>query len=129
MEEWKSCRIFICMIHILLHFIVPLGIAFLFFRSKWKMAFIWMILTMLVDLDHVVADPVYDPDRCSIGFHPLHTIPYILGYFFTFLSTWGYMHFYEKREDGTEFVNIRTVHWVALGLIIHMALDALDCIF
>jgi len=27
---------------------------------------------MLVDLDHLLATPVPDPTRCSIGFHPLH---------------------------------------------------------
>ena len=34
-----------------------------------------MMATMLVDLDHLFADPIYDPDRCSIGFHPLHQYP------------------------------------------------------
>ena len=29
--------------------------------------------TMLVDLDHLLATPLYNPDRCSLGFHPLHT--------------------------------------------------------
>ena len=32
-----------------------------------------MLLTMVVDLDHLLATPVYDPDRCGIGFHPLHS--------------------------------------------------------
>lgn len=32
-----------------------------------------MLLTMLVDLDHLLATPIFDPDRCSIGFHPLHS--------------------------------------------------------
>ncbi len=32
-----------------------------------------MLATMLIDLDHLLADPVYDPARCSIGFHPLHS--------------------------------------------------------
>ena len=27
---------------------------------------------MFVDLDHLLANPIYDPCRCSIGFHPLH---------------------------------------------------------
>ena len=35
---------------------------------------------MLVDLDHLLADPIYDPERCSIGFHPLHSIPAIVVY-------------------------------------------------
>lgn len=28
---------------------------------------------MLVDLDHLLANPVFDPNRCSIGFHFLHS--------------------------------------------------------
>ncbi len=28
---------------------------------------------MLVDLDHLLAVPIFDPNRCSINFHPLHT--------------------------------------------------------
>ena len=26
----------------------------------------------LIDLDHFLADPIFDPNRCSIGFHLLH---------------------------------------------------------
>ncbi len=33
-----------------------------------------MLATMAIDLDHLLADPIFDPNRCSIGFHPLHTI-------------------------------------------------------
>jgi hypothetical protein len=35
---------------------------------------------MLVDLDHLFANPVFDPNRCSIGFHPLHSIYAIIIY-------------------------------------------------
>ena len=60
------------MLHIGLHFIVPLLVAYLFFTKNWKFAFLIMIATMVVDLDHLLADPIYSPTRCSIGFHPLH---------------------------------------------------------
>ena len=44
-----------------------------------------MFSTMLVDLDHVFARPIFDPHRCSIGFHPLHSYVaigiYVLGLF------------------------------------------------
>lgn len=66
------------MIHILLHFAVPLLVALAFYRDRWKNATLIMVATMLVDLDHLLADPIYDPQRCSIGFHPLHTILAIL---------------------------------------------------
>lgn len=67
-----------------------------------------MLATMLVDLDHLLARPIYDPERCSIGFHPLHTAPAIVGYALLAFP--------------------RTTRLVGLGLIIHMALDALDCV-
>ena len=41
-----------------------------FIRASW--------LGWLIDLDHLLADPVYAPDRCSIGFHPLHTAPAVV---------------------------------------------------
>ena len=39
-----------------------------------------MLAANLIDLDHLLADPIFDPDRCSIGFHPLHTMPAALTY-------------------------------------------------
>ena len=66
-----------------------------------------MIATMLVDLDHLLAQPMYDPNRCSIGFHPLHTWPAILVYAGL---TWP-----------------KKTRWIGVGLLIHMALDGLDC--
>ena len=65
--------------------------------------------TMLVDLDHLLANPIYDPTRCSIGFHPLHTeIPIFI---YLLLS------FFPKTR------------LIGLGLLIHMALDSIDCQF
>jgi hypothetical protein len=66
-----------------------------------------MIATMLVDLDHLLAIPIYDAGRCSIGFHPLHTLVPILVY--------GVFCFVPK------------LRYVGIGLIAHMALDAIDC--
>ena len=52
----------------ILHIIVPLVISVIFFRQNWKVSFVIMMLTMVVDIDHLLADPIYDPNRCSIGF-------------------------------------------------------------
>ena len=41
---------------------------------------------MLVDADHLLASPIFDPSRCSIGFHPLHTLPAMAVY--AGLSLW-----------------------------------------
>ncbi len=95
------------MLHIVLHFLVPAVVAGLFFREQWLKAYLIMIATMLVDLDHLLADPIYDPDRCSIGFHPLHSYVAV-GIYFILL-------FFQKTR------------LVGLGLVIHMVLDFIDC--
>lgn len=66
-----------------------------------------MIATMLVDLDHLLSSPIYDPSRCSIGFHPLHQPLLIIGYLALCLA------------PKTKLIGI--------GLTIHMCLDAIDC--
>ncbi len=68
-----------------------------------------MVSTMLVDIDHLLADPVYDASRCSIGFHPLHTFFPIVLY------------------TGLSFVKKYHLNYIGIGLLIHMALDAIDC--
>lgn len=73
-------------LHYSLHFIVPLFIAILFFREKWKKVYLIFLASMLIDLDHLLATPIFEENRCSINFHPLHTywamMVYILGLFF-----------------------------------------------
>ena len=93
--------------HYTLHFLTPGLLAWLFFRSQWKRAWLIMLATMLVDLDHLLATPVFDPDRCSIGFHPLHTYPAI-GVYFVLLV----------------FPKTRIL---AVGLLFHMLTDWQDC--
>lgn len=113
------------MIHIVLHFTVPLLVALIFFRSRWRNAAVIMIATMLVDADHLLADPIYDSTRCSIGFHPLHTITAIVLYAFLFIVPLVV----GRKADGKKWQpTARILHVVGLGLLIHMALDWLDCI-
>ncbi|MEM8594008.1 MAG: DUF6122 family protein [Pseudomonadota bacterium] len=95
------------MIHIALHFIVPGLFVLVLYRARWKMAYAVLMLTMLVDLDHLLATPIYDPNRCSIGFHPLHHIEWIAMYCALLL--------------------IPKLRWIGVGLCIHMALDSIDC--
>jgi len=88
---------------------VPLSVALLFFKKSWKQSFIIMMATMIVDIDHLLANPVYDPARCSIGFHPMHgLIP---------ISLYIVLCFIPKSR------------LIGIGLVIHMALDFLDCIW
>lgn len=95
--------------HLVLHFIVPGAAARWAYSERWKKAWLIMTATMLVDLDHLLADPIYDPNRCGIGFHPLHSYLAIL--VFTVLGV------------------IPRTRLVGLGLLIHMALDGLDCVW
>jgi len=112
------------MIHILLHFIVPIFISFLFFKSEWKSSSLWMISTMIVDLDHLLADPIYDPNRCSINFHPLHSYEVIAVYATIFIIT-GVLRYRKPSETDKGFIQILLL--ISLGLLIHMWLDWADC--
>ena len=112
------------MLHIATHFVLPLLIACLFYRRYWGTATLIMIATMVVDADHLLASPVYDPERCSIGFHPLHTTPAILIYLAMF-SLPLFLTRVKDRQAGWTGAGI--VHLAGLGLLIHMALDWLDC--
>ncbi|MFT5236880.1 MAG: hypothetical protein ACI9M9_000469, partial [Flavobacteriaceae bacterium] len=69
------------LIHYGFHLLIPGLIAWIFFRNNWKVAWLIMIATMLVDLDHLLANPIFMANRCSINFHPLHS--YIaIGFYF-----------------------------------------------
>lgn len=94
-------------LHLVLHLAVPGLVAFTFFRANWRRAWLILLLGWLIDVDHLLADPVYAPGRCSIGFHPLHTAPAILAYAALLLP--------------------RATRLLGIGLLLHIALDALDC--
>ena len=96
-------------LHYGFHFLFPALIAWVFFRKEWKKAYLIMLATMLVDLDHLLANPIFDPSRCSIGFHPLHSYYAILIYIALLL-------FPKSRI-------------IAIGLLLHMITDYLDCNF
>lgn len=57
------------------HFIAPFAIAWVIWQKDWRRAGLVMVAANLIDLDHLLAVPIFDPGRCSIGFHPLHTLP------------------------------------------------------
>ena len=113
------------MIHIALHFVVPFLVAIIFYKKRWKNAMLLMILTMIVDLDHLLADPIYDPNRCSIGFHPLHTTIPIFVYVLMFLIPLLYQKYATKTDAPS---SMRIIHLLGLGLLIHMFLDWTDCL-
>lgn len=101
---WKLLQ---ASIHYGLHFLAPGLLAWCFFRKEWKRAWLIMAATILVDLDHLLATPIFDPARCSIGYHPLHTWPAIVVYAFLLIPN--------------------STRIVALGLLFHMLTDFQDC--
>lgn len=98
-------------IHYCLHFLAPGLLAWFCFRKHWKIAWVLLIATMVVDLDHLLADPLFDPQRCSIGFHPLHSYPAIIIYFLLLLVPNLYIRI------------------IAVGLLFHMLTDFQDCLW
>ncbi|UMB55488.1 DUF6122 family protein [Lutibacter sp. A64] len=96
-------------IHYGMHFIVPGIIAFLFFKNSWKKVWFIFILTMSIDLDHLLATPIFEANRCSINFHPLHSY-YAIGIYCLLL------------------IPTKT-RIVAIGLLFHIVTDSIDCLW
>ncbi|MFK7864334.1 MAG: DUF6122 family protein [Pseudohongiellaceae bacterium] len=95
------------MLHISLHILAPLLIAGIFYRPAWLKCYVLLLLGLSIDLDHLLATPIYDPNRCSIGFHPMHTLFPILFYIALMLPK-------KSRIIG-------------VGLCLHIILDLIDC--
>ena len=96
-------------IHYFLHFGFPFFIAFVFFKKDWRKVYLILLATMLVDLDHLVASPIFQANRCSINFHILHSYYAMLIYVV--------LLFFRKP------FNI-----IGIGLLFHMLTDFIDCL-
>ena len=95
-------------IHYSLHFIIPFFIARIFFKDKWKTVYLIFICSMLVDLDHLLATPIFKENRCSINYHPLHS--YIA------IGLYSIGVFFKKTRV------------LCLALLFHMLTDYIDCL-
>jgi hypothetical protein len=84
-------------------------IAFLFFRKDWKKAYLIMIIAMIVDLEHLLANPIYQADRYSINFHLLHSYYAIAVYMIMIFLR-------------------RPFNLIGIGLLLHMLTDFSDCL-
>ncbi len=96
--------------HYSFHLLVPFVFGKMFWKKKWRQAGLIMASTILIDIDHLLADPVFDPGRCSLSFHPLHTL-------------WA----------GVAYAGLLAVpSWraraVAVGCLWHLGTDGLDCL-
>ena len=94
--------------------VVLIGVIYFYYTKVRKksvnMGYISLMIfaSNLIDVDHLVADPIYDPTRCSINFHPLHKLYlfplYVLGLFWR-----RYSYFF-------------------MGIVLHIALDGVSCL-
>ncbi|MEZ4818422.1 MAG: DUF6122 family protein [Bdellovibrionota bacterium] len=87
------------LLHSFLHFGFPMLLAAVFFKD-WKKVYGILLVTMVVDLDHLWAT-LFDANRCSIGFHPFH-------------SKWAILIYV-----GMLFLP-RPFYILGLGLLLHM---------
>ncbi len=95
-------------IHYGLHFLLPLLIAFIFYPKKVVIAYLIMLACLAIDLDHLLANPVFDPTRCSINFHPLHSY-WAIGIYILLLVP-------------------KKTRLIGLGLVCHIIADSADCL-
>ena len=95
------------LLHYGIHFVLPIIIAFLFFKENRTRAMIILLAGILIDVDHVFADPIFDPNRCSINFHPLHSY-WAIGIYLA-------LFFFKKARI------------FSIALLIHILADLTDC--
>ncbi|WP_396173430.1 DUF6122 family protein [Flavobacterium sp.] len=112
METITVLKVLQPLVHYSLHLLAPGLIAWCFFREQWKKTWGLFLLTMLVDLDHLFATPMFDPNRCGIGFHILHSY-YAIGTYIVLLF----------------FVKNKTFQIILIGLLFHMFTDFQDCLW
>jgi hypothetical protein len=91
------------------HWIAPFLIAAIFWREQWLRAGLVIASANLIDLDHLLADPIFDPDRCSTGFHLLHGWEAAIVY----LLMMGVPRWWVRA--------------LGIGALWHLAIDYADC--
>ncbi|GAA3615664.1 DUF6122 family protein [Flavivirga amylovorans] len=96
-------------VHYGCHILIPLAVALIWYKPNWQLAFFIMFSGMSIDLDHLLANPVFDPNRCSINFHPLHSYYAMVIYLILLLP--------------------KKTRLIGLGLVIHIISDIVDCSF
>ena len=98
--------------HYFLHFFFIAAIAYWYDRNYWKKYWLILLATMLVDLDHLLAHPIFEANRCSIGFHVLHS-EYVIPFYFL----------------GAVFIRHKILRLIMIGLAFHMLTDFVDCLW
>ena len=57
------------LLHYGIHFLLPVLVGMIAYPGNRLKATGILLAGILIDLDHLWATPVFDPMRCSIGFH------------------------------------------------------------
>lgn len=95
--------------HYGIHFIVPIIIAYSLYKDNQFWVAIILLSGILIDIDHILANPMFDSNRCSINFHPLHS--YLAVTIYTLLFS------------------IKKTRVFGLALLLHILADIVDCLF
>ncbi|SNQ41905.1 DUF6122 family protein [Cellulophaga lytica] len=96
-------------LHYGIHFIVPIVIGYFFYKEQRLKAIIILLAAILIDLDHLLATPIFEANRCSINFHPLHT--------YWAMAIYISLLFFKKTRI------------FGIALLLHMLADFVDCLF
>lgn len=91
------------------HFLVPFAAAYAVCRKDWVRTGAVAAAAIVIDLDHLLARPIFDPGRCSIGFHPLHGLVAMALY------------------AALLAIPNRWVRIFAIGCLWHLYVDGFDC--
>ncbi|MCG2459599.1 DUF6122 family protein [Flavobacteriaceae bacterium F89] len=94
-------------LHYGIHFILPIFVGIIFFKEHRLKIILILLGGILIDVDHLWANPIFDPDRCSIGYHFLH------GYWA--IALYLALFFYKRTRI------------IGLALLIHILADSVDC--
>lgn len=95
--------------HYGIHFLVPIAIGYFGFPKRRVFAITILLAGIVIDMDHLWASPIFDPDRCSIGFHFLHS--------YWAIGLYALLLFFRKT------------HIFGLALMLHILADLVDCLF
>jgi len=95
------------LVHYGIHFLVPIAIGLIFFKDNRLKIIAILLAGILIDLDHLIANPIFDANRCSISFHPLHS--------YWAIALYIALLFFKKTRI------------LGLALLIHICADAMDC--
>ena len=103
------------LVHVLV-MVVLLLVIYLFdkdyhaFDKKFLTLSLFVFGSLLIHVDHFLATPIYDPSRCSINTHPLHSW-YVFPLYFAGL-----------------FLKDKRWRYAFVAVWLHLALDGIACL-